>query len=146
MLLENVNIRLTTNNDLSVLNHIDHVARDDSERRSFIQDATNDSRAWTIEETGEIVGYGVVSHNFFGRSFIELIYIDEQRRSNGLGPTLISFLEGQSRSSDLFTSTNESNLHMQRVLEKLNYVRSGFINNLDLDDPELIYVKKIGAN
>ena len=140
--MENVSIRLTTEQDLPVLNQIDHVARDESERRLFIKDATHANRAWTIEAAETIVGYGIISHGFFGRSFLELVYIDENRRSEGYGPVLISFLEKQSASADLFTSTNESNAHMQRVLEKLDYERSGTIYNLDLGDPEIIYVKK----
>ena len=96
----------------------------------------------SLTESGEIAGYGVISHDFFGRSFLELIYIDQEKRSKGYGPLLISFLEEQSKSQDLFTSTNESNSHMQRVLEKLGYQRSGIIDNLDPGDPEIVYVKK----
>ena len=55
---------------------------------------------------------------------------------------MISFLETQSKSEDLFTSTNESNSHMQQVLEKLGYESSGIIYNLDSGDPEIVYVKK----
>jgi hypothetical protein len=32
---------------------------------------------------------------------------------------------------------------MQSLLKKLEYERSGIINNLDPGDPELIYFKKI---
>lgn len=88
------------------------------------------------------MGYGVMSHDFFGRSFLELVYIDEAHRSLGYGPELISFLEAHSKSNDLFTSTNKSNSHMQHVLEKLGYEESGVIHNLDPGDPEIVYVKK----
>jgi hypothetical protein len=50
-------------------------------------------------------------------------------------------LDQQSKSTSLFTSTNQSNLHMQHVLEGLRYEPSGIIRNLDLGDPELVYVK-----
>jgi ribosomal protein S18 acetylase RimI-like enzyme len=140
--MADIGIRLTTEHDLLVLNELDHIARADSSRQSLIEDATRTRRAWTIEDSKEIVGYGIISHEFFGRSFLELIYIDESKRSKGYGPELISFLEKQSKSVDLFTSTNESNLHMQRVLEKLGYERSGIIHNLDSGDPEIVYVKK----
>jgi ribosomal protein S18 acetylase RimI-like enzyme len=140
--MTDIDIKLTTEQDLLVLNELDHIARDDSSRQSFIEDATRTQRAWTIEDSKEIVGYGIISHEFFGRSFLELIYIDESKRSKGYGPELISFLEMQSKSVDLFTSTNESNSHMQHVLEKLGYERSGIIHNLDVGDPEIVYVKK----
>jgi len=142
MQMKAVVIRLTTDEDLPVLVQLDHVARVDDGRREVIKDAVCANLAWTIEDSGNIVGYGVISHGFFGRSFLELVYIDVNKRSHGYGPRLISFLEMQSRSEDLFTSTNESNSHMQRVLDKLGYKRSGVIHNLDPDDPELVYVKK----
>lgn len=83
---------------------------------------------------------------FFGRSFIDLVIIAQPLRSSGYGPKLLAFLESQSQSTDLFTSTNESNAHMQHVLEKLGYVRSGVIHNLDPGDPEIVYVKRpVGA-
>jgi ribosomal protein S18 acetylase RimI-like enzyme len=84
----------------------------------------------------------VVTHGFFGRSFLELIYIAESQRSCGNGPALITFLEAQSKSRDVFTSTNQSNTHMQHVLEKLGYEQSGIIHNLDPGDPEIVYVKR----
>ena len=43
----------------------------------------------------------------------------------------------------LFTSTNASNVSMQRLCESLGYVRSGVINNLDEDDPEIVYFKRL---
>ena len=55
---------------------------------------------------------------------------------------MIAFLENRSQSDDLFTSTNESNSHMQHVLGKLGYERSGIIHNLDPGDPEIVYVKQ----
>jgi hypothetical protein len=43
----------------------------------------------------------------------------------------------------LFTSTNVYNERMQRLCERLGYVRSGIIENLDEDDPELFYFKRL---
>ncbi len=127
--------------DVSALYALDHVAAVVSDRRSFIDRAVHEARSWVIETDGALSGYGIISHEFFGRSFIELIYIAERWRGHGLGPRLIQALELQSKSTSLFTSTNESNLHMQHVLEVLGYARSGRIENLDPGDPELVYVK-----
>ncbi|ESA33955.1 gcn5-related n-acetyltransferase [Leptolyngbya sp. Heron Island J] len=135
-------IRRAIVNDAATLSDLDHIACGNSNRRDFIRNAVESDRAWVVEISGEIIGYGVISHGFFGRSFIDLIYLAEPHRSSGHGPKLIAFLESQSQSSDLFTSTNESNSHMQHVLEKLGYERSGVIHNLDPDDPEIVYVKR----
>ena len=41
----------------------------------------------------------------------------------------------------VFTSTNQSNLPMQRLCDRLGFIKSGYVENLDEGDPELIYVK-----
>ena len=139
-----INIRAATNDDEPSLHHLDHIARIENERKELIRAAIKEQRAWVIlSGTTEIVGYGVLSHGFFGRTFVELVYIDEQYRSSGYGPAIIEYLEQHSRSADLFTSTNESNTHMQHVLAKLGYLPSGTIFNLDPGDPELVYVKTL---
>lgn len=134
-------IRRAVLTDTPRLYALDHVARDDAERRSSIDRAIREERIWVIERRDLVLGYGIISHEFFGRSFLDLIYIDERYRGEGLGPKLIEALELQSKSASLFTSTNQSNLHMLHVLEGLGYERSGIIHNLDPGDPELVYVK-----
>jgi len=133
-------IRLTTPADLSLLYAFDHIADTQAERRAFIAQAVVDERVWMVELDGQAGGYSVIRHDFFGHSFLELLYIAADWRGQGLGPKLIRFMETQSRSTMFFTSTNESNRHMQHVLEKLGYERSGIIHNLDPEDPELVYV------
>ena len=98
-----------------------------------------------VEVAGQVWGYGVIRHDFYGRSFLELVYVAADRRGQGLGPQLMRFLETRSRSADFFTSTNESNRHMRYVLEKLGYECSGVIHNLDPGDAELVYVKHLVA-
>ena len=135
-------IRQAVAEDLPVLMKLDQIAHNSPARVKLIQDAVQNGSAWVVETSDAIAGYGVISHGFFGRSFIELIYIDENKRLSGYGAQLVAFLECQSQSRDLFTSTNRSNSHMQHILEKLGYERSGVIHNLDPGDPEIVYVKR----
>ena len=138
-----MNIRTATIDDLSSLYEIDHIAGSDAKRKGLILYAINNQCLWLAESTaGHALGYGILSHEFYGRSFIDLVYIAERHRSKGFGSALIGYLEQKSCSDDLFTSTNESNAHMQHVLKSMGYERSGIIFNLDPGDPELIYVKK----
>jgi ribosomal protein S18 acetylase RimI-like enzyme len=136
-------IRPTTPDDLTALLALDQLAAASAERRTFIERAVAEQRAWVILWDGYLCGYGVLSHDFFGHSFLEMVYIAAEWRSQGLGPILIRYLETQSRTAAFFTSTNESNDHMQRVLAKLGYERSGIIYNLDPGDPELVYVRQL---
>ena len=135
-------IRQAVRADTPKLYALDHVVRHDEERRSFIDRAIREERCWVVERPDVVAGYGIISHEFFGRSFLDLIYIDEKCRGHGLGPKLIRALEQHSKSTSLFTSTNQSNLHMQHVLEGLGYEPSGIIHNLDPGDPEVVYVKQ----
>lgn len=138
-------VRPTTPDDLTALLALDHIAAASTERRAFIERAIAEKRAWVVTWDKRVCGYGVLSHDFFGHSFLEMVYIAAEWRSQGLGPILIRFLETQSRTAVFFTSTNESNVHMQRVLAKLGYERSGVIYNLDPGDPELIYVRRLST-
>ena len=54
-------------------------------------------------------------------------------------------MEQTCTTAKLFTSTNQSNAPMQALLNKLGYRQSGFIENLDEGDPELIYFKRLGV-
>lgn len=140
--MNNPVIRQAEECDLQSIFCLDHETQSESKRGELIREAVLDNRCWVLESGKDIVGYGIMTHGFFGRSFLDLIYINELQRSKGYGPRLIAFLETHSKSRDLFTSTNKSNEHMQHVLEKLGYQQSGIIHNLDPDDPELVYVKK----
>jgi hypothetical protein len=75
-----------------------------------------------------------------------MLYLKEGFRRKGMGRGLIKHLEKKCKTEKLFTSTNKSNLPMQKLMKKMNYVRSGIIHNLDPDDPELIYFKKVKHN
>lgn len=139
--MNTISTRLAELSDAGRLYAFDQVAQEDPDRKSFVDRAIREGRSWIIEHQNVVLGYGIISHEFFGRSFLELIYIGEECRGQGLGPKLIGALEKQSNSTSLFTSTNQSNLHMQHVLERLGYERSGVIHNHDPEDPELVYVK-----
>jgi ribosomal protein S18 acetylase RimI-like enzyme len=140
--MEAYSIRQATHADTPKLCALDPIARGDPDRRVMIDRAIREASCCVIERNAIVLGYGIISHQFFGRSFLELIYIDEAHRGEGLGPALIRALERQSKSPSVFTSTNQSNAHMQHVLERLGYERSGIIHNLDPGDPELVYVKQ----
>lgn len=89
-----------------------------------------------------ICGFAVFHRSFFEQWFISLIIVSPECRRQGIASQLIHFIEQEVRSEKLFTSTNESNIPMQKVCEALGYVRSGIIENLDDGDPELIYFKQ----
>jgi hypothetical protein len=59
--------------------------------------------------------------------------------SNILAFALVSSIVREHRGACVFTSTNESNAPMRRLLEGMGFTAAGVIHGLDLDDPELVF-------
>jgi ribosomal protein S18 acetylase RimI-like enzyme len=96
------------------------------------------------EQHGTVVAYAVLDYSFYGNGFISLVYVAESARRSGIGRALMRSLDQRCTTEKLFTSTNESNVPMRRLLESLGYEGSGIIYNLDPGDPELVYFKSTG--
>ena len=93
------------------------------------------------ERDGAIAGYIARTFEFFDKDFIALVVVDDAQRRRGIGAALMRAVEAISRQDRIFTSTNRSNAPMQAMLERIGYVASGRIDNLDPGDPELVFVK-----
>ena len=116
---------------------------DDPARRSELAEALADGSCWLAERDGRTVGLAIFDHRFFGRGFIWLVTVSPEERRTGIASALIRHVESICRSDRLFSSTNESNLPSRALFERLGFVRSGLIENLDEADPELVYVKRL---
>jgi ribosomal protein S18 acetylase RimI-like enzyme len=136
-------IRSASPGDIDAIYAFDTIAQTEPTRRAFIDRAVRSGQCVVIENNVLIVAYGVLEYTFFECGFISMMYVHPQFRHQGFGEKLVRYLEGQCRAEKLFTSTNQSNLVMQRLLEKLGYQPSGIVENLDEDDPELIYFKRM---
>ena len=110
-------------------------------RRELIDAAIASRHCWVADRAGTVAGYGVLTTNFFGRDFVELVYVAEAQRRNGIGNAIFDAIEQAQRADRLFTSTSESNAAMRALLEKRGYQPSGTILNLDPGDTELVFVK-----
>ena len=133
-----VTIRPAAESDVEALCSFDLIAR-----REFIRRSVAAGICHVAEVGGEVIGYGVLSHAFYGHGFVEMLYVHPGRRRVGAGATLLRHLESLCRSPKLLTSTNLSNLPMQSLLNRAGYSLSGVIHNLDEGDPELVYFKRL---
>ncbi len=88
---------------------------------------------------GQLAGYGVLAYHFFGSAFIEMLMIDAQFRGQHVGLALVEHFQSTCHGPKLFSSTNLSNRPMQNLLLKAGFKPSGYIHNLDDDDPELVF-------
>lgn len=88
---------------------------------------------------GTPLGYALLDYSFFGNGFVPTLFVAPQGRRVGVGTALMQHMAQACRTPTLWTSTNLSNVPMQRLLAKLAYTLSGVIHNLDPGDPELVY-------
>jgi len=138
-------IRLARQEDIRELIEFDDIAqgRSGKNRRDFIKRSVLNKRCYVAVGEEKPVGYIVLEYNwFYFDAFVSMLYIKDGFRRKGIGSELMKYVENKCKAEKLFTSTNQSNTAMQNLLDKLGYERSGSINNLDSDDPELIYFKK----
>ena len=129
--------------DIPAVCAFDHVAQMQEDRRQFICNAVRTGIAHVALLDHEIVGYIVLEYSFFARGFIAMLYVHHDHRRVGLGTALVRHAEDLCKSDRIFTSTNQSNLPMQALMDKLGYTRSGMVDDLDPGDPELFYSRQL---
>ncbi len=122
---------------------LDHVGASDPARVRFIHHQIQSSALHVAVIDARVVAYAVLNYKCYDNGWIEMLYVDPRLRRRGIGSALIRHLINECRTSKLFTSTNQSNFPMQRLLATLEFDRSGFIENLDDGDPEWVYFKRL---
>ena len=136
-------IRSGIKKDSACLISIDSVAKKDLDRIKLIDEWLNNDTVYVAELDGRIVGYGVYNQKFFHQGNIEMLMIAEEYRGRKIGEQLLLAIEKVCETSKLFTTTNLSNQRMQRLLTRSGFKTCGFINELDPNDPELVFVKVV---
>jgi GNAT superfamily N-acetyltransferase len=138
-----ISIRPAVENDIDALCSFDLIAQRENERREFIRRVVTSGECFVAVADEKVIGYGVLNYTFYYNGCIDMLYVDSEYRRVGAGAALLKHLESLCQTPKLFTSTNLSNLPMQSLLAKLDYVLSGVIHNLDEDDPEIVYFKRL---
>ena len=131
-----IDVRPARSSDATAIRAIDH----DASRESEIRQAAEQPRYIVAELDGIVAGFAVGSR-LYGFDFLELLVVSAAHRRRGVGSALVRGWEATADTPKLFTSTNDSNIPMQRLCEGLGYARSGLIQNLDEGDPEIVYFK-----
>ena len=133
-------IRLASPSDLDPIVVIDRKTIGSDSRKEMLRQAVGQGLCCTAVLDGRIRAFAVVSpRHFFGYDFIELLIVDQDCRRQGLGQALLRFCMEFRTTEKLFTSTNQSNIPMQALLNRCGFICCGFVDQLDPGDPELIY-------
>ena len=138
-----ISIRLANEGDVEALFSLDLVAGRENKRREFIARSVASGACSVAVAEDEVIGYGVLNYSFYDNGWIAMLYVHSDYRRRGAAASLLRHLESLCETSKVFTSTNLSNLAMQSLLAKLEYVLSGMIHNLDEGDPEIVYFKRL---
>jgi GNAT superfamily N-acetyltransferase len=137
-----VAIRPAEQGDIASLVAADSFAQSNAGRRIEIAYWVENGQCFLAERDQRVVGYAVLTRNFFHSFFIELLMVQESVRRTGVGRALIEHVVALVPGGEkLWTSTNTSNTPMRRLLEGVGFIESGRIDNLDEDDPELVFVR-----
>lgn len=131
--------------DTSYVLAINELVTGSSAHKGWIGERFADGNCWVARKGDEIVGFAIFIPSFFREWFIDLVIVHPDHRRQGVGSALVRQCEASCKQAKLFTSTNVSNEAMRALLAKLDYQPSGQVENLDEGDPELIFVKKLGA-
>ncbi|MCC6804905.1 MAG: GNAT family N-acetyltransferase [Anaerolineae bacterium] len=111
-------------------------------RAEYLTEAIRKRQCYIAREGWDVLGFAVLTREFFGQYFVDLLVVHPDHRRKGIARALMQHIERIVPEEKLFTSTNQSNAPMQALCEKLGFVRSGWIENLDEGDPEIVYFKR----
>ena len=121
--------------------NLDKVEHMNLKREEKITKAILAEECFIILSDNRAVGFIIFDYRFFDQGWIELIIVEEKYRGKGIGGQAINLICEQSKTNKVFTSTNSSNVQMQKALDKVGFSFAGKINGLDEGDPELFYFK-----
>ncbi|WNF38981.1 GNAT family N-acetyltransferase [Bacillaceae bacterium IKA-2] len=126
---------------------LDKIVSRDSEvigntsRLSYFEKSIELGHCIIAKEDDDIVGFLIYDTNFFECAFISLVIISPSNRRKGFASLLLDYMMSKSPTTKVFSSTNRSNISMQRVFDSNGFMQSGIVENLDEGDPEIIYFK-----
>ncbi|MDR0132735.1 GNAT family N-acetyltransferase [Priestia megaterium] len=138
-----VQIRRATLNDLENIVFLDSEVIGSKEREVELRKSIEENRCFLGQIEDQIAGFLVYHKYFFGQLFIDLVIVRPTLQRQGIAKALMEYVESVCLTNKIFSSTNKSNKKMQKVFNSLNYVRSGYIDNLDEGDEEIVFFKKI---
>ncbi|MFJ7971093.1 GNAT family N-acetyltransferase [Psychrobacillus sp. NPDC096389] len=119
--------------------NIDNEVIGNYSRKDYIKHAIKEEKCLVVKENNFIVGFLIFHTNFFEHAFISLLIVSPKERRKGHATSLIQYFISILPTYKIFSSTNQSNIRMQKVFSANGFIRSGIIENLDDGDPEIIY-------
>ncbi|TDL32874.1 GNAT family N-acetyltransferase [Jeotgalibacillus sp. S-D1] len=127
--------------DLDKIVGIDSEITGNTSRLNYFKTSIELGNCIIAKNDKDIVGFLIYETNFFDCAFISLVIISPSNRRKGFASLLLDYMMSKSPTTKVFSSTNRSNISMQRVFDSNGFIQSGRVENLDEGDPEIIYFK-----
>ena len=127
--------------DMGRMSAVDPLTATDAKRREHLGHLLEQGLSWGAIDGGEMVGFAVVTRNFYTFPFVDLLVVAEVAQRRGAGSALMGHCAAAYDADRVFTSTNESNAPMRALLGKAGWLPAGVVLYLDPGDPELIFVR-----
>ncbi|MFO3674337.1 GNAT family N-acetyltransferase [Pseudomonas protegens] len=137
-------IRVAGPDDVPAMLECDTYAQAHASRGDAVRVAVGRGQGWVEVAAGRVVGYLLLNHDFFDHGFVSLVVVAPGQQRQGVARRLLDAAEQACRTPRLFISTNQSNLAARGLIAKAGFQPSGVIENLDEQDPELIFCKRVG--
>ena len=141
-----MHIRLASSGDAAALVVCDPFAERSASRRTVVAAAFASGSVLLAEDGSHTLGFIILEHSFFGMGFVPLVAVAPAARRQGVALQLLAAVEARCQTPKLFTSTNVSNAAAQALFGRAGFMPSGRVENLDLNDPELIYFKPLARS
>ncbi|MEI6286802.1 MAG: GNAT family N-acetyltransferase [Bacillota bacterium] len=125
--------------DTKAVQTLDATIVGNDSRAEYIADCIARGECYVVRSGGNIAGFAILEHKFFGNAFISLVMVHPEARRQGIATALIKHCQQVALTEKLFSSTNQSNKPMQQLFDNIGFIKSGCVDNLDENDPELFY-------
>ena len=127
-----------TPDDIARAVAIDEALLGSHDRADYITSVAEKGGLCVAALRGDVQAFCCLDHDyFFGKPFISLLIVSPDSRRLGLGAGLLS--HNASAYPEVWTSTNQSNTAMRKLLDKAGWRYRGELNGLDEGDPERFY-------
>jgi len=117
---------------------LDQALMGSNDRADYIRSVAEKDGLSVALLSGEVQGFCCIDHGyFFEKPFVSLLIVSPDARRSGLGTGLLSHCARAH--PEIWTSTNQSNVAMRRLLDKAGWRYCGELTGLDDGDPERFY-------